>query len=109
MRRMSAAFLIAFLVVLTLACSSGPNVLFTLSGEPVTAEQLRTEFRAAFAEGQDVFHAGCRAVNLKDDLGVIDFATALVSGDIGDGIEPRSLDLGRLYDILRRACRRFEE
>lgn len=109
MRRMSAAFLIAFLVVLTLACSSGPNVLFTLSGEPVTAEQLRTEFRAAFAEGQDVFHAGCSAVNLEDDRGVIEFVTALVSGTIGDGIDPESLNLDRLYDILRSECGAFEE
>ena len=110
------ALLLSFvllLVLATVACAGdddNPNrVLFTLNGEPVTEEQLRTEFSAAESEGRDVFHAGCRAVNLKDDLGVIDFATALVSGDIGDGIEPRSLDLGRLYDILRRACRRFEE
>lgn len=104
--------LFSFVALLAIAAACGGNgPLFTLNGEPVTEEQLRTEFRAAASErvdGADMFDTGCRAVGLKDDQGVIEFATALVNGDIGDGIESGSLDLGRLYDILRRECRRFE-
>ena len=101
------------LVLVGVACAGdgdNPNrVLFTLNGEGVTEEQLRTAFRSVTSERADVLHIGCSAVNFEDDLGVIEFARALISGDIGDGIELESLDLDRLLDILRRECRGREE
>ena len=99
--------LIATLAFLAAACDDSSGVLFTLNGERVTEEQLRTEFRAAVSEGRDVFDAGCRAVSLKDDVGVIEFATALVSGTI-EGAEPEAVRFDRLIGILRSECRGLE-
>ena len=108
-RALLLLFLLATLAFLAAACSSsGPNLVFTLYGEAVYEEQLRTEFRAAFLEDERGLIKGCQAAALEDDLGVIEFAAGLISEDVGGGAEPESLDLDRLIKILKEECVRLE-
>ena len=102
--------LLATMAFLADACSSsGPNLVFTLYGEAVYEEQIRTEFRAAFLEGERGLLIGCEAAASEDDLGVIDFAAGLIGGDVSGGAEPESLDLDRLIKILNEECVRLEQ
>lgn len=102
--------LLATMAFLAAACSSsGPNLVFTLYGEAVYEEQIRTEFRAAFLEGEPGLLSGCQAAASEDDLGVIEFAAGLIGGDVSGGAEPESLDLDRLIKILNEECVRLEQ
>ncbi len=101
--------LLATLAFLAAACSSsGPDLVFTLYGEAVYEEQIRTEFRAAFLEREPSLVNGCEAAASEDDLGVIEFATGLIR-DVGGEAEPESLDLDRLIKILNEECVRLEQ
>ena len=109
-RALLLVLLLATLTLLAAACSSsGPDLVFTLYGEPVYEDQIRTEFRAAFLEEEPSLLTGCKAVALEDDPGVIEFAAGLIAGDRGGGAEPESLDLGRLIKVLNEECVRLEQ
>ena len=103
--------LLATMAFLAAACSSsGPDLVFTIYGEAVYEEQIRTEFRAAFLEEEPGLLNGCEAAASEDDLGVIEFAVGLIRGDaVSGGAEPESLDLDRLIKILNEECVRLEQ
>ncbi|MCH7580846.1 MAG: hypothetical protein IIB22_11435 [Chloroflexi bacterium] len=99
--------LVATLAFLSAACdtSSGPSVLFTIDGKPVTEEELRAEFIDAFV----VPGVGqlCSAAWLEDEAATFDLTAELFDEDPG-ALDADAADYDRLHDVLLALCRRLE-